>query len=292
MVHRILLRRVSVLALLSLSAAGCRSRSVVQGTAAPAPSASASAGTGDLNVITEEQQRKVLNPGNDPAYSGPIGTVRGIVHASGDPAPELPAVLAKIPAGKCDDARAFYGKLFREGPNRELGDVLVAVTEYKGFIPPVSRAKTVLARGCAFESRTIAMVYGQRLDVVNRSPEAFIPELKGAHQPALLVAVPGGDPVSLYPDHVGQFLLIDHTYAFATADVFVLKYPTAMVTGIDGNFEFPGIPAGDATVTAYLPATMKQASQKVHVVAGETITLDLTVPFTASKPSPSPSAAP
>jgi hypothetical protein len=271
------------------AAVACHSKSTVAPEDTP-PSASASAAPSPLEpvAIPEAEVRAALNPAGEPPYSGPIGRVRGVVRVSGDPAPELPDVLGKIPAGKCADARAFYGKLFREGPGRQLGDVLVAVTGYKGYVPPRAASKTVVVRGCAFESRTIAMVFGQRLDVQNRGGETFIPELVGARQAALVVALPGGDPVKLFPDHVGQFQLADRTNTFAKADVFVLKYPMFAVTGLDGAFDIADIPAGaEVLVTAYLPATKGQASQSVKIVAGETVTVDLTIPFAAAKPSPS-----
>ena len=272
--------------------AGCRSKS----TAAPgetenAPSPQGSAAEAELQPIPSAYMEAALNPEREKPYAGPIGAVRGVVRGSGDPAPELPEVLAKIPAGKCDDARAFYGKLFREGPGRELGDVLVAVTEYKGFIPAKEAAKVIVARGCAFPSRTIAMTFGQRLEVKNRSQETFIPSLIGAPQAALVVAMPGGDPVKLFPPRPGEFLLQDQTHQFAKASVFVLKYPTATVTGLDGAFEVKDIPAGDVLVTAYLPATGGRASARAQIVAGETATLDLTIPFDAKRAAAAPSAS-
>lgn len=266
----------------------CRSKSTaVPQETSPQASASAAPGAMDPVPIAEDQVRAAVNPAGEKPYSGPIGRLRGVVRVSGDPAPELGDVLRQIPQGKCPDARAFYGKLFREGPGRELGDVLVAVTGYKGYVPAHGTTRTVVIRGCAFESRTIAMVFGQRLDVQNRGEQTFIPLLVGTRQAALVVALPGGDPVKLFPDHVGQFLLADQTNTFAKADVFVLKYPMFAVTGLDGAFDIADIPAGDVTVTAYLPATKGQASQPVKIVAGETTTIDLTIPFASAKPAPS-----
>src|SRR5689334_12813150 len=121
---------------LALACAGCQSKPTA-GPEGERPGSSASATpTPPPPAVASGLLETALNPGHEKPYSGPIGSVRGVVHASGDPPPELPQILAKIPAGKCDDARAFYGKLFREGPGHELGDVLVAVTEYKGFVPP------------------------------------------------------------------------------------------------------------------------------------------------------------
>jgi hypothetical protein len=287
------LRRLSfgfwgVLALVS----GCQSKSNAGAEPEQSPSPSASALHAALQPLSSAFQEAALNPGHEKPYSGPIGAIKGVVHVSGEPAPEQPEVLAKIPAGKCEDARAFYGKLFREGPGRELADVLVAVTEYKGFVSSEGEAKLIVARGCAFPSRTIAMTFGQRLEVKNRSSETFIPSLLGAPQAAYVVAFPGGDAVKLFPPRPGEFLLKDQTHDYATANVFVLKYPTAAVTGLDGAFEIKDIPAGDVLVTAYLPAISGRVSTRANVVAGETATLTLTIPFDASKlPKPAPSSS-
>ncbi|HVW24538.1 MAG TPA: carboxypeptidase-like regulatory domain-containing protein [Polyangiaceae bacterium] len=264
---------------------GCKSKT----TAAPEPQSSApqpssSAAEALLKPIPSAYVEAALNPGHEKPYSGPIGAVHGVVHVSGDPAPDVPGALAQLAKSKnCESAKPFYGKLFREGPGRELADVLVAVTNYKGFVPPRGDVKLVTARGCAFESRTVAMTFGQRLEVKNRGSEAVIPTLSGTQQAALIVAFPGGDSVKLFPDHPGEFLLQDQSHPFATADVFVLKYPTTAVTGIDGTFEIKDVPAGSVVVSAYLPSTAGRTSAPVNVVAGETATVELTIPFDAVK---------
>ncbi|HEX4337986.1 MAG TPA: hypothetical protein VH062_18885 [Polyangiaceae bacterium] len=276
----------------ALALAGCKSKSSAQVDEPGAPAPSSSSLVAALHPVASAYEEAAVNPGHEKAYAGPIGAVKGVVRVSGDHSPDQADVLAQIPAGKCDDARAFYGKLFREGVGRELGDVLVAVTEYKGFVPATGDTTLITARGCAFPSRTIAMTFGQRLDVKNRSSETFIPLLRGAPQAALVVALPGGDPVQLFPPRPGEFLLEDQTHTFATAHVFVLKYPTFAVTGLDGVFEIKDIPAGDVLVNAYLPSTGGRASSHVNIVAGDTATLDLTIPFDASKQAkPAPSAS-
>jgi hypothetical protein len=264
---------------------GCRSKSTAKPDA-PGPRASASVPQVEARPAPSAEIQAALNPSKEPVYSGPIGTIRGVIRVSGDPSPELPEVKKAIPAGKCDDARAFYGTLFREGPGRELADVLVAVTGYKGYVEATGVSKQVQARGCAFESRTMALVFGQRLDVQNRGPETFIPLLSGAKQAALLVAVPNGDPVKLFPSKVGEYELVDQTHDYAKAAVFVLKYPTVTVTKLDGKYEISGIPAGEVDVSALLPATRGTATQHVKVVAGEATTVDLTIPYSAAKAAP------
>lgn len=266
-------------------APACRSKEAV-GTA---PASTTSAPVPDPKLIPDAALAQALNPGHEKPYSGPVGHVSGTVRASGDPAPSEPALLARIPP-RCSDARAFYGKRFREGPHRELGDVLVAVTGYAGYVPASEPYKTVVIRGCAFESRTIALSFGQSLHVINKGAETFVPDLRGAKSAAVMVAVPGGDAVKLFPDRVGQYELVDRSQAFAHADVFVLKYPTTAVTGIDGKFAISGIPAGEVMVSALLPATGQTAQKRVTIVAGETANIDFELPWTAESAA-APSAS-
>lgn len=267
---------------------GCRSR---EGAGNAPPKEAPSVREPEPKVVPDAAIEESLNPGREKPYSGPVGHVAGTVRASGDPPPSRAEVLAKIPQNSCADARAFYGRLFREGPNRELGDVLVAVTGYKGYLPPQGATKSVVVRGCAFESRTIALTFGQTLSVFNKGGETFIPELRGARSAALIVAVPGGDPVKLFPDRVGRYELVDRSREFARADVFVLKYPTVSVTGIDGKFSISGIPPGEVMVSALLPATGQTVQQHAVIVAGETANVDFVIPYTAAaQPAPSGSA--
>jgi hypothetical protein len=95
---------------LAQASVGCKSRSTAVGNDAPLPPAAPSGKppkAADIHAVPEDQVRGALNPDGEKPYSGPIGSVRGVVHVSGDSAPELPEVLREIPAGKCADARSF-----------------------------------------------------------------------------------------------------------------------------------------------------------------------------------------
>jgi hypothetical protein len=258
-------------------------------------SASASASAALLNVargipVPPEEIQKAVNPDKMPLYSGPTGSVHGVITIRGDEAPELDWLVAKIPE-KCSRARTVYERLFREGMMRSLADVLVTVTGYRGYVAPTTDAVRVEARGCAWDRRTIAVTFGQRIDVISGDGQSYVPELLGARMPAEMFAIPKGDAVRLYPNKVGRFLLSDGGKPFMFADVFVLKYPTTAVTGLDGRYDISRIPAGKVTVTALLPATLVTSSQTVEIVAGKDLELNLEIGYDKSKyPSKLPEA--
>lgn len=231
-------------------------------------------------LLPAELVSKAVNPRGEAAYSGPTGTIRGFVRAVGDQAPELPEVLEKIPDG-CERARATYGTLFREGPSRSLADVLVAVTGYQGYVPARDEAVEVQAAGCAFSTRTVAMTFGQRIEVVSKDRRAYVPELLGAQTGVQLIALPSGAGSTLYPKAPGRYMLVDSMRLYAAAEVLVLKYATFSVTGIDGTFVIRGIPAGPVTLNAALPATQATLERKLVVESGKETEVTLELPFDA-----------
>lgn len=279
---------VSLLGLASLGIAACRNKSPA-GDAAPAPSASVPAAPSVYKPAapvasglpaTQELVSQVVNPKNEPEYKGPTGTVKGLVTASGDQAIETKHHTDKI-KDPCPDGRATYSHLFREGMMRSLADVLVAVTGYTGYVSEKKPKVVVAARGCAFSTRTVAMTFGQSLDVVSKDGEAYVPSLLGSRMDAQLLALPGGAPSTLYPPNPGHYFLTDSIKVFMLADVFVVKYPTHDVTSLDGRFEISGIPVGKARISALLPATRAVVEKDIEIKAGEPLELSLTLPFDA-----------
>ncbi len=280
---------------LAVLAAACDKK---QSPAAPGASSSSAASSfkpaapvaSGLPAPAEEVSRTV-NPQNLPVYSGPTGNVSGVVTATGDQAPPPPEHLAKI-KGACPEARQAYAHLFREGMMRSLADVMVAVTGYSGYVPAKEPKQTVAARGCAFSTRTVALTFGQVIDVVSKDAEAYVPSLLGSKMTAQLLALPGGAPSTVYPPAPGHYLLTDSIKVFMLADVFVVSYPTHDVTGLDGRYEIKGIPVGKARISALLPSTRAVVEKDIEIKAGETLDLPLSLNFDAkSLASPAPSAS-
>jgi hypothetical protein len=98
-----------------------------------------------------------------------------------------------------------------------------------------------------------------------KSGEAGAPDLLGARNPALLVAVPGGDPIELHPQGVGLDRLVDRSHEYTFADVYVLPYPTSQVTKLDGRFQIKGVPVGTAKLNALLPSTGETVERQIVI---------------------------
>jgi hypothetical protein len=95
--------------------------------------------------------------------------------------------------------------------------------------------------------------------------------------------MPGGAASSLYPTSPGRYVLIDSMRIFATAEVYVLKYPTHAVTGSDGRYEITGIPPGELSLNAFSPQTGETVEKKLTLAGGQTLDLDLELPFNLEK---------
>lgn len=254
-------------------------------TAKPSSTAASEVQRRNSQPVSDEEVQRVTNPDKREPYRGPTGSVSGVVKMSGDAAAPLFLAGAQLPKGdKCAAARDMYSSAFREGPGRTLADVLVAVTQYNAYLPPPKDPIPVTIEGCAFDRRTIAMTFGQRLSVSVKGGEAGAPDLLGARNPALLVAVPGGDPIELHPRGVGLDRLVDRSHEYTFADVYVLPYPTVKVTGLDGRFEISGIPTGPVKVNALLPATGDTLERSVVITEGGNVDLGvLELKFDAKK---------
>lgn len=217
-----------------------------------------------------------------PAPNDSVGTVRGVVRMTGDEPPVHPGA-DKIPVGKCFKAHERHRLLFRKAADGALADALVGVTGYKTTLPKPTTPVVVGAEDCSLDQRTVALTLGQSIHFKNRGPTAAMPQLLGLPTPAVMAAVPGGEPIVLTPHAAGRFELIDLSHPYANAEVFVVNYPTITVTGERGQFEIAGVPAGDVKVSVLSPATGLSSEKQVTVLAGKVIDVAFELQFELAK---------
>jgi hypothetical protein len=263
------------------------------GSAASAPpSADAAASTASFPVPRPSVEQ-VLNPAGLPAYEGPTGSVEGTIQVVGPPAPEVAVDVTRCPA-----ALDTYGKLFRAGPAaspngpRPLADAVVVVTGYSGFYVKEKNEAVHVTIGtqCAYPSRTIALTYGQSLEVSNRTGLLFAPLLEQGNSPAVMVAPPheNGEAVKIYPVQAGYFALTDRLQPFVHEALYVFRHPLHAVTDTAGHYRIDGLPVGKLKVGVHHPTVDADAEAPVDVVAGVTQKVDLTLTY---KPKPKAKAA-
>jgi hypothetical protein len=231
---------------------------------------------------------QVLNPAGLPAYDGPTGSVEGTVTVQGPRAPDV-----TVDASKCPAALDTYGKLFREGvpaaPNgpRAIADAVVVITGYAGFYLKEKSEAVHLTIGanCAYSSRTVAITYGQRLDISNQTGLLFAPAIQEATVTAIMVAPPHetGEPVRIYPTMAGYFGLFDRMEPYVHEDLYVFRHPLHAVTNRGGYYRIDGLPVGKVKVGVHHPAINADAEAPVDVVAGAVQKVDLVLTY---KPKP------
>jgi len=253
----------------------------------PSPSASAkvmtSAGFIKANVDA------VVNPNGLPAYAGPKGSVEGIVTVEGPPSGNLP-----LDSKACPASIDMYGKLFREGPSdkpggpRPLADAVVVVTGYAGYyLPETQDVVKLTISGCAYPSRTLAVTYGQRLEIGNDTKLLFAPFLDEVSTPAIMGIPPsgGGEPIKIYPQRAGRFTITDKLQPFVREDLYVFRHPLHAVTDRAGHYRIDGVPVGSLKVGIYHPGVNAQAELPVQILENVVQPVDATLTY---KPTVAP----
>ena len=216
-------------------------------------SSGAGAGSGSVAASSSAASAPSTSASARKAYSGKVGTVKGVIRIIGD---DPPSTSFSYPKG-CEAASGTYGKLFRRGQEGQLADAIVAVSNYEGWVPPEKEVVELEIKNCALSTRTVVLTHGQHIEIKNLDPiESYLPHLDGAKSPATNVAVPRGPAIKLRSRGHGRYWLRDQMgKAFLVAHVFHLPYATARVTSLDGRYEITGVPVGKAKLSVMLPQT-------------------------------------
>lgn len=235
----------------------------------------------------------IVNPSKLPVYDGPMGAVVGKVTVKGDPAPLR--VGPQPPEARCGkEGVALNERMFRVGPGGELADAVIGVTEYGAYIPSRSESVEVTIKNCTLSHRTVVATYGQRIDVKNLDVrESYLPHLDGARSPALMVAMPQGGAVHLYPPSPGPFVLMDDLkHPWMAAQVLVFKYATFDVSALDGSYKVEGLPAGKMKISLRHPQIPQTIEKELVIEASKTTEVNFELTYQAPLPAASASGKP
>jgi hypothetical protein len=256
------------------------------GAAASAGGASSEAYT---FPIPKDAVEAVLNPAHLPAYDGPTGSVEGTVYVTGPQAPDI-----RLDAHACPAAIDTYGKLFRSAPSSEpeapraLGDAVVVVVGYSGYYVPERQeaVRVTIGANCAYPTRSIAMTYGQRLEVINQSAVPFAPQIEKEFSPAVMMAPPkaAGEAIKLYPRRAEYSALTDRMAPFMHEDLYVLRQPLHAVTDLAGHYRIDGVPVGKLMVGVRHPGVRAETEAPVEVAANVVRKVDVTLRYIPPPP--------
>ena len=258
---------------------------------AEAPAPSESAANPNALGLPPEKVAGVVNPMKLPAYAGRTATVEGTVLVRGPAPPDVPG----LDFHACPAAIDTYGKLFRVGPARAdglrpLADAVVVVTGYSGFYLPETEEvhHATIKASCGYETRTITMTFGQRLEIENESAIPFAPYLEGEPTFTTMVAAPErkGEAVKIFVARADYYSLKDKLQPFVREDLYVLRQPLHAVTDVQGHFRIGGVPTGKLTVSARLAAAAGETAKEIDVHEEDVGGLELVLTY-APKPSSS-----
>ena len=152
---------------------------------------------------------------------------------------------------------------------------------YQGFVRSQAPVVPVASKDCTRGARAFAVMLGQGLAVKNENSFMMFPELRGAAEAPLLAAMPGGDPVTLYPTKLGLYELRDASHVFLAARVFAFLYPTTAVTDVAGRYRIDGVPVGKARLDALWALDQPSVGADIELAAGQVLTVDLTLSYAA-----------
>jgi plastocyanin len=164
------------------------------------------------------------------------------------------------------------------GANNGLADVVISVQGISGKSAGASAQPVLLdQKGCEYIPSILAVQTGQKIQVKNSDPV-----LHNVHsKPAVAgnkednKAQLQGSPDLFFsfdkPEEFVKFQCDVHPWMFAW--VSVMDHPYFAVSGKDGSFKIPNVPAGKYTVQA-IHRKAGKTTQEVEVKEGEPLKLD------------------
>lgn len=212
--------------------------------------------------------------------SSASGSIVGTVKLVG-PAPAPQRInMSFDPVCASAHKKPVYAQEVELGPNGALENVVVfldAGLAHDKFAPP-SRPAVLDQRGCMFEPHVLAVMVGQKLQILNsdKTPHgvhvlARNNEQWNRFQPA------GAAPIVTSFSHPEVAIPVDcswHPFHFwMKAYIAVLSNPYFQVTSQDGRFALEGLPLGTYTIEAW-QEKYGILKRQVTVRPGQTTTLD------------------
>lgn len=218
----------------------------------------------------------------------PLGssTIGGAIRYDG-PRPALrPLSMDADPACAARHAEPVFPEILEVDEQAGLANVLVHVTSgLPGGPYPLAEAPVIDQQGCRYTPRVAGIMVGQELEVLNSDDLLHnVHSLSEVNRPfnrAMPAAIKRA--TFSFTDVEPAFRIKCDVHPWMSTYLAVFDHPYFAVTGPDGSFEIPGLPAGTYEIEAWHErlGTLKSA---VTLLDG----LPATVELTFAPPEPGP----
>lgn len=210
----------------------------------------------------------------------PLGSssIAGAVRFDGDVPQFRPLDMDADPACAAKHDGPVYPEILAVGNRSGLANVLVYVADNvpQGPYPPAA-PPVIDQQGCRYTPRVAGIMVGQDLKVLN-SDELLhnvhsLSEINRPFNRAMPAAI--RQATFSFTDEEPAFRIKCDVHPWMSSYVAVFSHPYFAVTGPDGSFEIPGLPAGTYTIEAWHERLGTQRSG-VTLLDGLAATVDLT----------------
>jgi hypothetical protein len=202
------------------------------------------------------------------------GTVNGKITYEGTPAKPKVIDMSKEPSCAKQHSTPIMTETVVTGPSNSLENVVVYISAGAPDDAPPSEPATFDQKGCQYIPHVLAFQVNQQLKVVNDDqtshnihPLAKINREWNKSQP------PGTPPIMDKYDKPEFIPVKCNVHPWMHGTFAVLKNSHHAISGQDGGFSLPNLPAGKYTVTAWHESYGEQ-TQEVTISGSETKTIN------------------
>jgi plastocyanin len=277
-------RELVSLAALALTAlavgVGCPAEEKPAGSTGAASTAKATAG-----ATTAKAAATATAAAKPAAATMGTATLKGVVNFTGTPL-EMKSPVKRKDAEFCKTKDVKYNAVLVN--NKKLQDVLVriSVNGVKGTFPAPTAHAEIDQTDCMYSPRIQGVVSGQEIDIKNADGTLHnVHTFKGTETWFNQAQPKGSATISkeLGDEKVIKFTCDVHPWMHGF--VVVTDHPFFAVTGADGSFTIPKVPAGKYTIEAWHSHYGLKKQDGVEIADGATKEVDFSFDGTEKEPA-------
>jgi plastocyanin len=202
------------------------------------------------------------------------GTISGKVTYTGTPVKQKPIDMSKEPSCAKQHATPVTTETVVTGANNTLENVVVYISAGGDDANAPSQAVTFTQKGCQYLPHVIALHTGQALQVVNSDQTSHNIHPLAKVNREWNKSQPPGSPAIQEKFDSPEFISVKcNIHPWMHGWFVVLKTNHYSISGDNGGFSLPNLPAGKYTVTAWHEDYGTQ-TQDVTITGNETKSID------------------